>query len=161
MSQQLAGDGDIEITRAQNRNYALADGFDRMARRPSNTWSLFLRYQAQAERQYRRAVEEFDRVKRLRPDLRNEPILETQPEENEPAYVPAAEPISPVQPDPEPPINVQPPRAHKQAAEVGQRHALPSSRRQGRQCLEDVFDPRTFPTPPRKWRLDRVGSTTV
>ncbi len=27
MSQELAGDGDIEITRAQNRNYCLAEGF--------------------------------------------------------------------------------------------------------------------------------------
>jgi hypothetical protein len=53
MSPDLAGDGDIEITRAQNRNYALAEGFHRMARQPANTWSLFLRYQAQAERHYR------------------------------------------------------------------------------------------------------------
>jgi hypothetical protein len=103
MSRELAGDGDIEITRAQNRNYALADGFDRMARKPANTWSLFLRYQAQAERQYRRAVEEFDRLKALRPELPNEPILEVQPEENEPAYVPPDEPISTPQPNPEPP----------------------------------------------------------
>jgi hypothetical protein len=36
MSRELAGDGDIEITRAQNRHYALADGFDRMARQPAN-----------------------------------------------------------------------------------------------------------------------------
>ena len=49
MSKELAGDGDIEITRAQNRNYCLADGFLRLARQ-SNGWSLFLRYQAQAER---------------------------------------------------------------------------------------------------------------
>jgi hypothetical protein len=52
MSIELAGDGDIEITRAQNRNYCLADGFLRLARQ-SNGWSIFLRYQAQAERQYR------------------------------------------------------------------------------------------------------------
>jgi hypothetical protein len=30
--------------------------------RQSNTWSLFLRYQAQAERHYRRAVEEFEKA---------------------------------------------------------------------------------------------------
>jgi hypothetical protein len=95
MSPELAGDGDIEITRAQNRNYALADGFHRMARQPANTWALFLRYQAQAERHYRRAVEEFDRLKRLRPELPNEPILEVQPEENAPACTPPEEPISP------------------------------------------------------------------
>src|SRR6185295_13966445 len=73
MSQELAGDGDIEITRAQNRNFALGEGFHRMARQ-SNSWSLFLRYQAQAERHYRRAVEEFERLKALRPELPNEPI---------------------------------------------------------------------------------------
>ena len=73
MSQELAGDGDIEITRAQNRNYALGEGFHRLARQ-SNGWSLFLRYKAQAERLYRRAVEEFERLKALRPDLANEPI---------------------------------------------------------------------------------------
>src|SRR5271157_3385063 len=32
MSEQLAGDGDIEITRAQNRNYRLAEGFLRTVR---------------------------------------------------------------------------------------------------------------------------------
>jgi hypothetical protein len=63
MSPELAGDDDlsqdIEITRARNRNYALAEGFRRMARQ-GNGWSLFLRYQAQSERQYRRAFEEFN-----------------------------------------------------------------------------------------------------
>jgi hypothetical protein len=93
---------DIEITRAQTRNYALADGFDRMARQTNNTWSLFLRYQAQAERHYRRAVEEFDRLKALRADLPNEPILDIQPEDNETACAPPEEPISTPQPNPEP-----------------------------------------------------------
>src|SRR5580698_892277 len=73
MSKELAGDGDIEITRAQNRNYCLADGFLRLARQ-SNGWSIFLRYQAQAERQYRRALEDFDRLKALRHDLPNEEL---------------------------------------------------------------------------------------
>jgi hypothetical protein len=102
MSRDLAGDGDIEITRAQNRNYALAEGFHRMARQ-GNSWSLFLRYQAQAERHYRRAVEEFDRPKALRVELPNEAILEVQPEESETACAPPDEPISTPQPNPEPP----------------------------------------------------------
>ena len=105
MSRELAGNGDIEITRAQNRNYALADGFQRMARQPNNTWSLFLRYQAQAERHYRRAVEEFDRLKALRAELPNKPIWDVQPEENEPACTPPDEPISTPQPNPEPFVN--------------------------------------------------------
>ena len=91
---------DIEITRAQNRNFALAQGFHGMARQ-ANGWSLFLRYQAQAERLYRRAVEEFDRLKALRPELRNEAILEVQPKENETSSAPPGEPISPPQPNPE------------------------------------------------------------
>jgi hypothetical protein len=73
MSQELVGDGDIEVTRAQNRNYALAEGFERMTR-TANTWSLFLRYQAQSERLYRRAVEDLERLQALRPNLPNEPI---------------------------------------------------------------------------------------
>ncbi|MGA2271720.1 MAG: hypothetical protein ABSH44_24925, partial [Bryobacteraceae bacterium] len=41
LSKELTGD--IEITRAQNRNYCLAEGFHRMVRQ-GNSWSLFLRY---------------------------------------------------------------------------------------------------------------------
>jgi hypothetical protein len=48
--------------------------------RESNSFSLLLRYQAQAERHYRRAIEEFDRLKALRGELPNEPILEAPPE---------------------------------------------------------------------------------
>jgi hypothetical protein len=97
MTPDLAGDGDIEITRAQNRNYALASGFHRMASQ-SNSWSLFLRYQAQAERLYRRAIEEFERLRALRPVLPNEPILPGQSEQTEPACAPPKEPISPPEP---------------------------------------------------------------
>jgi len=69
----IAGDGDIEVTRAQNRNYLLGDGFHRLNRQ-ANSFSLLLCYQAQAERHYRRAMEEFDRLKALREELANEPI---------------------------------------------------------------------------------------
>jgi hypothetical protein len=105
MSQELAGDGDIEITRAQNRNYALGVGFHRLARQ-SNSITLMLRYQAQAERQYRRAVEEFERLKALRDELPeeelpNEAITDHQPEQNElPCAHPEANP--PVDPSPSP-----------------------------------------------------------
>ncbi len=92
MSPALAGDGDIQITRAQNRNYALGNGFHSMAKQ-GNTVPLFLRYKAQAERLYRRAIEDFDRLKALRAELPNEPILELHPEENEPPYTPPGEPV--------------------------------------------------------------------
>jgi len=73
MSIELAGDGDIEITRAQNRNYCLAQGFHRLSQQ-SNSWSLCMRYKVLAERQYRRALEDFDRLKALRPNLPNEAL---------------------------------------------------------------------------------------
>ena len=76
---------DIEITRAQNRNYTLAD-------------SLFLRYQA-------RAVEEFDWLKALRANLPDEPILEVQPEESKTTCAPPEEPISTPQMNPDPTVN--------------------------------------------------------
>src|SRR5450432_1274500 len=100
MSQELAGDGDIEITREQNRNYALAEGFHRMAQQ-SNSWSLLLRYQAQAERHYRRAIEEFERLKALRQDLPwdRPPGLSPSPLPEPPDELPD-EPISESQPEP-------------------------------------------------------------
>ena len=72
----------------QNRYYCLAHGFHSMNRENAATWALFLRYQTQAERQYRRAVEEFERLKALRPELENS---ETP---NEPISIPETDPPS-------------------------------------------------------------------
>jgi len=103
MNQTLAGDGDIEVTRAQNRNFLLAQGFHHLSRQ-SNSWSLLLRYQAQAERLYRRAVEEFDRLKALRDELPNEPIPDPEPEQNTDPYVQSeSNPFGPPPPAPPPP----------------------------------------------------------
>ncbi len=98
MDEKLIGTGDVEICQAQNRNYCLAEGFRRMAKE-SNVWSVMLRYQAHAERMYRRAIEDFDRLKELRgertashPDcgskrsadaMPNEPNIGTEPEQKE------------------------------------------------------------------------------
>ena len=81
----ILGDGDIAVTRAQNRNYLLGDGFHRLNRQ-ANSFSLLLRYQAQAERHYRRAIEEFDRLKALREELPIEPITEPDPEPTKTTY---------------------------------------------------------------------------
>jgi hypothetical protein len=70
MNQKLTAD--IEICQAQNLNYLLGDGFYRLVSQ-NNGFALLLRYQAQAERHYRRAIQEFDRLKALREELRNEP----------------------------------------------------------------------------------------
>jgi len=56
----------------QDHDYCLAAGFERLCQR-SDSFKLFLRYQAQSERHYRRAVEEFDRLKSLRTEIPNQP----------------------------------------------------------------------------------------
>src|SRR5579885_2046630 len=70
---------DIDITRHQNRNFCLAEGFRRIARE-SDLMNLALRYRIQAERDYRRALEEFERLERRRPKLPNEPDVLTDPD---------------------------------------------------------------------------------
>jgi hypothetical protein len=45
-------------------------GFERVIRK-HDCWKLFLRYQAQTERLYRRAIEDLDRIKTLRRELPN------------------------------------------------------------------------------------------
>src|ERR1039458_8492408 len=74
---------DIQVTRAQNRNLCLAVGFERLVGK-SDTWKLFFRYQAQTERLFRRAVEEFDRLKAQRTEFPNEPIPLPDPDETVP-----------------------------------------------------------------------------
>jgi hypothetical protein len=96
MSPELAGNGDIEITRSQNRNFILSEGFHRSTHKP-HTWTLFLRYQAQAERLHRRAIQEFDRLRALRSELEKEEMEEREGIPNEPNS-----PLQPesTQPDP-------------------------------------------------------------
>jgi hypothetical protein len=60
---------------------------------------------------YRRAVEEFERLKRLRHELPNEPILEAQPEANQTTCPPGqTNPANPSNPSPAGNIPGQPPR---------------------------------------------------
>src|ERR1022692_4907327 len=97
---------DNEITKAQNRNYLFAEGFHRL-NKYSNSFTLFLRYQAQSERLYRRAIEEFNRLKALRHELPNEPILDTHPEETETVNPPEPNPKNPPNPrNPSPAGNI-------------------------------------------------------
>ena len=95
---------ETETNQAQERNFRLADGFHRLITQ-SNSFALLLRYQAQAERQYRRAIEEFDRLKALREELRNEPNS-AEPETNE-TISPSCEtnpiPLGDPAPPPDPP----------------------------------------------------------
>jgi hypothetical protein len=88
---------DITVTVAQNRNYLLGEGFTRQAMR-SNVTSLVLRYRASAERMYRWALEEFNRLKSIRSELPDEPIYEPEPEETKSASAPPTNPPEPPKP---------------------------------------------------------------
>jgi len=88
-------DCDIPTTISQNRSLCLAVGFERVLQH-SDVWKIFLRYQAQTERLYRRAVEEFERLKALRAELPNEPIADIEPEEIIPPKYPELDPNRPL-----------------------------------------------------------------
>jgi hypothetical protein len=108
-------EGNISVSVDQNRGFYLAEGI-RMLAKESIGLSLLLRYQAHAERQYRRALEEFERLKKLRAEMPNEPISEnpfpgelkrdevlTPPDPQTP--LPGPGPVAPdAGPDPQPPI---------------------------------------------------------
>jgi hypothetical protein len=83
ISPHLAAEGG-QIVKQQKRSYLLAEGFHRTFNSVP-TFGLFLRYQAQTERLYRRAVEEFERLRALRHELPDEPILKAEPEVKETA----------------------------------------------------------------------------
>jgi hypothetical protein len=78
MSHDLVGDGDIEITHAQNRNFAAGEGIRRMVK-DSEVWKILMRYQTNAERQHRRAIEDFERLERRRPQMPNHPGIGAGP----------------------------------------------------------------------------------
>ena len=84
-----------DITRAQNRNYGLGEGFQRFTQR-DDTFRLFLRYQAQAERHYRRGIEDLQRLMSMRDQLAvPQPICEQPPADPDPVLTPHE--LSPVQ----------------------------------------------------------------
>ena len=113
MNAQFVGDGDIEITHGQNRNVAFAEGFQRMVAR-SDVWTVFLRYQAQAERNYRRALEEFERLRALRPELAS-----PQP--------PPDAPVPPVRRSPEVRPFPNAPQRNQSPAPISSGHTTPPS----------------------------------
>ena len=79
-----------------------AVGFERLVRR-SDAWKYFLRYYTQAERLYRRAIEEFERLKAQRSELPNEPTADSELDEIASSLHPkpaANEPTEPTEPPP-------------------------------------------------------------
>ena len=97
----------LQLTVGQNHNYWLACGFRTVLSRQPLTFTFLLRYQAQAERLYRRAVEDFDRLKKLRTEFDTEPMLDPQAVQPEPVAPPETNPpeapSEPVAAAPEPP----------------------------------------------------------
>jgi hypothetical protein len=98
MSESMVGHGDIEITRAQNRNFAAGEGVHRMVKE-TDVWSILLRYQVNAERQYRRAVQDFERLKRMRPEMPNHPNIGTEPDVIEVAPLKEINPLIRLEPE--------------------------------------------------------------
>src|SRR5271165_4775218 len=60
-----------DIHRAHNRNFVLWEGLSRFNKQSQDVL-IFLRIQAQTERLYRRAVEDFECIRRQRTKLQNE-----------------------------------------------------------------------------------------
>lgn len=94
-----------ELACQQGGNFRLAEGLHQMSRQ-SNAWQVFLRYQAQAERSYHRAVDDFRRVRALRDEIRkaevqNEPVSGPQPQQNEAANAKSEANPFPASPAPE------------------------------------------------------------
>jgi hypothetical protein len=85
---------DIDVLREQNRNFILWEGLSRLLRQSQDVL-VFLRIQAQTERLYRRAAEDFERIRKLRKELPNQPDFRPEPEETKPVEPPKTNPPDP------------------------------------------------------------------
>jgi len=85
---------DIDVLREQNRNFILWEGFTRLMRQSQDVL-VFLRIQAQTERLYRRAAEDFERIRKLRKELPNQPNFQAEPQETKPVEPPQTNHPSP------------------------------------------------------------------
>ena len=104
------------ITRAQNRNYGLGEGFNRHTQ-GSTTWPLFLRYQAQAERNYRRAKEDLLQLIAMRDQLAVlQQVCEQAPADPDPLLTPHE--LSPVEFPLTPPFRNEPTAAPSDPTET-------------------------------------------
>jgi hypothetical protein len=131
--------GGADIALEQHRAYWLAFGFNRYTQR-SNVAATLLRFQAQAERLYRRAVEDFDRLFKLRGQLppekyqenepNSDPVADPQPDENTADSALIAQPLN--EPNAEPGLTADGPR---HATVPGKRLARATS---GRHALHHV-----------------------
>jgi hypothetical protein len=109
---------ELEPISGQTRSWLMAEGFRLLcAAKGNDPWRVFLRYQAQAERNYRRALEEFERLKALRNELPSEPTatMETEPQLEEFKILRTYDPSRADEPDLDPiePQNPVPPPSSK------------------------------------------------
>ena len=125
----------IEVATGQNHSYWIAAGFFDLNNKPLN-WQLFLRYQAQTERLYRHAIEEFERLYALRDVLPHQPFVDPKPEPEIP-HPPQAEPID-IDPPDIPPVP-QPAVANRRPVQV-QKRPHPSTTRPCGTLVEPVPD---------------------
>jgi hypothetical protein len=93
-----------------------------------NAWKYFLRYHAQAERLYRRAVEELERLKAPRSELPNEPNVGCELDEIASFVHPKHALNEPTEPPPPPPSLTQPSPAPYPGAFCPDKAAAPSVR---------------------------------
>ncbi|MGO9965950.1 MAG: hypothetical protein ACLPY2_01660, partial [Bryobacteraceae bacterium] len=120
------------ITRAQNRNYGLGEGFHRFIQR-ADTWPLFLRYQAQAERNYRRGIEDLQRLMSMRDQLAvPQVVCEQPPADPDPLLTPyelspVQFPLKPNPPLPNEPIAAAEPTETKDNSPAGQTLQQPTA----------------------------------
>jgi len=92
-------DHGIKVAPGQCHNLGIAAGLRAIAQQ-TNSFSLFLRYQAQAERNYQRAIAEFERLKALRSELAHEENGFVPQDLIEDVEEPAAQQNQPLAPDP-------------------------------------------------------------
>jgi hypothetical protein len=128
----------LKVTQGQNHGYWMAAGFCQLNRK--SDWQIFLRYQAQAERLYRRAIEDFERIRAFRGTLPEQNLPEQNlPEQNLPEQnlrqpdVAKPEPKSaePHTPQPVAP-DAQPETQHPAAAVPNRARHIPRHRRPAR-----------------------------
>jgi len=126
---QILGDpeqtGEPPVTTGQEQSFWMAAGF--CFANGQSHWLSFLRYQAQAERLYRRALEEFERLRRHRGRVPEQTVVE-----------PAPEPAAGVPPAPPPPTPkeqfVDPPGVSAAAVPPRRTRAASRPRRPIRTC---------------------------
>ena len=146
---------DIDVTIQQNRSFLLAEGMARINAKSAKDWPLVLRMQVQAERLYRRAVEDYNRIRALRgTDLPDDgviapdpgkPVLDIESHVPDPPATPADAPVTPPEPHPAPDPEPEPP-ASAHSAPPPRAHSTPSRKPAPKPDPEPASEPAVQPS---------------